>query len=63
MKCLIFCGAFLSPKGILTNSNNPKGVVRAVFGTLSGATGIWWYARKTSSLVKIVAPSSEEEKS
>ena len=59
------CAALLSPKDILTNSNsnNPKGVVRAVYGTSYGATGIWWYARTRSSLVKMVAPSSEEEKS
>ena len=33
--------AFLSPKGILTNSNNPKRVMTAVLVISSGATGIW----------------------
>ena len=61
MKCLNVCAAFLNPKGILTISNNLKGVVRAVFGTSSGATGIWWYAHTRSSMVKMVASSSEEE--
>ena len=34
--------AFLRPKGILMNSNNPKGVVAAVLGMSEGATGTWW---------------------
>ena len=55
MKHWNVCAAFLSPKGIRTNSNNPKGVVRAVLGTSSGAIGIWWCACTRSSLVKMVA--------
>ena len=35
------CAAFLRPKGIRANSNRPNGVVIAVLGTSSGATGIW----------------------
>ena len=50
------CAAFLRPKGIRTNSNRPNGVVMAVLGMSSGATGIWWYARTRSSLEKTVAP-------
>ena len=38
-KCL---GAFLRPKGILTNSKRPKDVMTAVLGTSAGSTGIWW---------------------
>ena len=34
--------AFRSPNGILTNLKSPKGVVTAVLGMSSGATGIWW---------------------
>ena len=43
-------------KGILRNSNRPKGVVIAVLGISSDATGIWWYARMRSSLENMVAP-------
>lgn len=32
--------AFLRPKGILKNSNRPKGVIIVVLGTSSGAIGI-----------------------
>ena len=57
------CAAFLSPKDMRTNSNRPKGVVTAVLGTSEGLTGIWWQAHTRSSLVKIVEPCREEEKS
>lgn len=33
-----------------------KQTKRAVFGMSSDSTGIWWYARTRSNLVKIVAP-------
>ena len=57
------CAAFRKPKGIRTNSKRPKGVVMAVLGTSSGATGIWWNARTKSNLEKMVAPCSVAEKS
>ena len=37
------CAAFLSPKGIFTNLNQPNGVVTAILEMLEGETGIWWY--------------------
>jgi hypothetical protein len=30
------------PKGVNKYSNKPKGVMMAVLGISSGATGIWW---------------------
>ena len=57
------CAAFLSPKGIFTNSNKPNGVVTAILVMSEGETGIWWYAGTRSSFEKMVAPCSEEEKS
>jgi len=50
------CAALRRPKGILRNSKSLKGVVTAVFGMSSGATGIWWYASTRSLCVKIMAP-------
>lgn len=41
MKCWKVCAEFLSPKGILTYSNRPKGVLMGVWGISSGLTGIW----------------------
>ena len=41
MNCWKVCVAFRRPKGIQTNSKRPNGVVTAVLGTSSGATGIW----------------------
>ena len=34
--------AFLRPKGILKNSNSPKGVIIAVLAISTSAIGIWW---------------------
>lgn len=42
LKCL------LRPKGIHMNSKRPNGVVTAVLGMSSSATGIWWNARTKS---------------
>ena len=58
MKRWKLCAAFLSPKGIRTNSKRPNGVMTAVFGMSKDSTGIWWQARTKSTLEKIVAPSS-----
>ena len=35
------CAALRKPNGIRVNSNNPKGVVTAVFGMSEGSTGTW----------------------
>ncbi len=48
--------AFRKPNGILRNSNEPNGVVIAVFGMSSGATGTWWYVRTRSMVEKTVIP-------
>ena len=34
--------ALRKPNGIRVNSNRPKGIVMAVFGTSAGSIGIWW---------------------
>lgn len=56
------CAAFRKPNGILTNSNNPNGVMMAVFGMSSSATGIWLKARTRSTFEKIVHSLSWSEK-
>ena len=42
---------------------SPNGVVTAVLGISSGATGIWWYARIRSMCAQIVAPCKAAVKS
>ena len=55
--------AFLMPKVIRVNSNNPKGVVIAVLGMSAGFMGIWWYPFFRSILEKTVQPAALAMKS
>ena len=55
------CAAFRNPEGILTNSNKLNGVVMAVVGM--SCTGVLWYARTKSNLVKMVEPCKVAVKS
>ena len=55
--------AVFRPNGILTNSNNPKGVAIAVLGMSSFLTGIWWYPLTRSTFENMVHPASSAAKS
>jgi hypothetical protein len=44
--------AFDQPNGMNKYSNKPNGVMMAVLGISSGATGIWWYPLTRSILEK-----------
>ena len=47
---------FLKPKGILRNSQSPKGVTTAVFGMYDGAIGICFIALSSLSWKKLCNP-------
>jgi hypothetical protein len=51
------CAALRGPKDTKENSNNTNGVVRAVFYTSSGCTGIWRKARTRSMVENTVQPA------
>ena len=50
------CAAWRRPKFMKGNSTSPNGVVMAVFGMSSSATGIWLYARMRLTVEKMVLP-------
>jgi hypothetical protein len=56
MKLSNVCAAFRRPNVVNGNSKRPNGVLMAVFGMSSWATGIWLNARTRSTAENTVAP-------